>query len=586
MDMLNYIEDFQKNMVNMNESLKPSSEIPSSSFKLPIEYISHSEINETILNDLEMNHEKSIYQHLLSSSKLDNLDNKSNILDKWIKYYTTDKHFLKDTQKIIKRFDKKNLSNTDFNSFKQEYIEFKSETSFFDKYQYIGFNFLKPLNYSPLFLHFLSLYNLGSPLLALLSPLVILIVPFIVIKIKGYSITIENYIEFLKHSLSENKIFKGLTNFNELDSQKKISGIFTIIFYIIQIYSNVVSCIKFYKNIYSITAFIEKYKTNIMNYRDIMSKTMIHIYKYPSYRHFYNDLKERRDSLDKTINKLNTVIYSDNIFVKLSQIGLIMNVYYEIFIDNIHHQNMTYAFDLCQYINDLGYISTFVKNKKINKCKFGKKTIIKDGYYLPYINESFKTNDIELSKNILITGPNAAGKTTIIKSLLINTILSQQIGFGCYKHAVISLYDIFHSYLNIPDTSGRDSLFQAEARRCKDILDCITENPSKKHLCIFDEIYSGTNPNDAVMCANLYLKYMNKNKQNVDYVITTHYIQMCESFEKDISEKSKNVINMKMDVIVNDDSIQYLYKLVKGISYVHGGKYVLKQLKYPDYLFE
>jgi hypothetical protein len=37
----------------------------------------------------------------------------------------------------------------------------------------------------------------------------------------------------------------------------------------------------------------------------------------------------------------------------------------------------------------------------------------------------------------------------------------------------LSPFDHIHSYLNIPDTSGRDSLFQAEARRCKEILDCI-----------------------------------------------------------------------------------------------------------------
>ena len=54
--------------------------------------------------------------------------------------------------------------------------------------------------------------------------------------------------------------------------------------------------------------------------------------------------------------------------------------------------------------------------------------------------------------------------------------MSQQIGYGCYSSAKIKCYDNFHSYLNIPDTSGRDSLFQAEARRCKDILETITNN--------------------------------------------------------------------------------------------------------------
>jgi DNA mismatch repair ATPase MutS len=159
--------------------------------------------------------------------------------------------------------------------------------------------------------------------------------------------------------------------------------------------------------------------------------------------------------------------------------------------------------------------------------------------------------------------------------------MSQQFGFGCYEKASIGCYDVFHSYLNIPDTSGRDSLFQAEARRCKEILDCITEFPEKKHLCIFDEIYSGTNPNDAVTCAKLYLKGLNLNKSRVDYLITTHYIELCEHF------KGKPLfLNQKMDVTVSSEKIEYSYKLVEGISYVNGGIFILKELNYPTYLYD
>jgi DNA mismatch repair ATPase MutS len=164
---------------------------------------------------------------------------------------------------------------------------------------------------------------------------------------------------------------------------------------------------------------------------------------------------------------------------------------------------------------------------------------------------------------------------------MINILLSQQFGYGCYKSARIKLYDMFHSYLNIPDTSGRDSLFQAEARRCKDILEHIHNNPDKNHCCIFDEIYSGTNPNDAVLCANLYLKGINHYKANVDYILTTHYIQLCENFSED-----KIVENLKMNVIVTDDNIKYMYSILPGISYIHGGKHILKNLNYPEYLFQ
>jgi hypothetical protein len=567
-------------LLQLFSDLNKNKNITGTPFKLPIEYVSHSIINNTIQNDLEMNHEKSIYEHIFNSVSSNDPENERNsLLEKWTKYYTTDQSFLKDTQKIIKRF---NHYFPDYKStqFMKEYLKFKEETSFIDKYQYIGFDMLKPLNYSPLFLHCLSLYNLGSPIISLLSPLFVLIIPFFIIRIKGIPINIQTYINYLKLSLGNNGIFNLFTNFTKLSSQQRISSLFTLVFYFIQIYSNVVSCIKFYRNIHLITEFLYKYKSNLKFFIDTIDTLETSMIKYKSYSKFIYNIKERKKSICSLYKRINTIIDSKNTMVKISQIGLIMNIYYEIFMDDIHHQNMLYLFQLGDYISDMRGLCTIVKDKKIRKCKFGNKTKINDGYYLPHINEKYKTNTIHLSKNILITGPNAAGKTTTIKSLLINTILSQQIGYGCYKSAVIYPYDYFHSYLNIPDTSGRDSLFQAEARRCKDILECITDNLDKNHLCIFDEIYSGTNPNDAVMCAKLYLKYMNK-KSNVNYIITTHYIQLCEYFEND-----SNVINMKMDVEETEDKIVYLYKLVNGISYVHGGKYVLKQLDYPKYLFD
>ena len=230
-------------------------------------------------------------------------------------------------------------------------------------------------------------------------------------------------------------------------------------------------------------------------------------------------------------------------------------------------------------IGDLKSFQSCYKNKKINSSTFKEsKTYIKSSYYLANINDKPIKNNIKINKNIIITGPNASGKTTLLKSILLNIIMSQQIGLGCYKRANIHLYNHFHSYLNIPDTSGRDSLFQAEARRCKDILQHIEDNIKDRHFCIFDELYSGTNPNDAVLCAEIYLKGLFQFKC-VDFMLTTHYIQLCEQLDT-------YVHNFKMSVIEKKDKIDYLYKIEKGISYVHGGKQILKDLNYLEYLFQ
>ena len=165
--------------------------------------------------------------------------------------------------------------------------------------------------------------------------------------------------------------------------------------------------------------------------------------------------------------------------------------------------------------------------------------------------------------------------------MLLNIILSQQIGYGYYEKAEIKPYDYLHCYLNIPDTSGRDSLFQAESRRCKEILDCLEKEKDKTHFCIFDELYSGTNPYEAVASAYGYIDHIS-NMKNVDLMLTTHYIQLCKNLKT-----NKNVKNYHMEVNVKSDyNVEYMYKYKKGISNIKGGIKVLYDLEYPESIIE
>ncbi len=199
-------------------------------------------------------------------------------------------------------------------------------------------------------------------------------------------------------------------------------------------------------------------------------------------------------------------------------------------------------------------------------------------YYPKFITDkNVVTNNCNLDKNMIITGPNASGKTTTLKCTLINILLSQQIGFGCFESLELKPYDYFHCYLNIPDTSGRDSLFQAEARRCKEIIDNINENinENKRHFCIFDELYSGTNPEEAVSSAKGFMDYIVKN-DNVTCLLTTHYIQLCKKLGK-----NKKISNFNMKTIKNNETFKYTYQLDEGISKIKGGLKVLKDMNYP-----
>jgi len=163
---------------------------------------------------------------------------------------------------------------------------------------------------------------------------------------------------------------------------------------------------------------------------------------------------------------------------------------------------------------------------------------------------------------------------------LINIILTQQFGCGFYDSAKFAPFKHIHCYLNIPDTSGRDSLFQAEARRCKEILDSICSNKDESHFCVFDELYSGTNPEEAEISATAFMKYIQKYKK-VSSMLTTHFIKVCNKLDK-----IDSILNCKMVTEKKDNQIIYKYKLKKGISQVKGGVNILTDMNYPKEIIE
>jgi DNA mismatch repair ATPase MutS len=240
-----------------------------------------------------------------------------------------------------------------------------------------------------------------------------------------------------------------------------------------------------------------------------------------------------------------------------------------------------YSFGFNGYIDCLEGLQKNVEERKIGYAEFvdsNKKTIFKNNYYASLKDSNPVKNTVRLKKNIIITGPNASGKTTVLKSTLINLLFTQQFGVGFYDSAQICPFHYIHCYLNIPDTSGRDSLFQAEARRCKEILDVIHLNKQSRHFCVFDELYSGTNPEEAVSSATAFMEYIVKNK-NMSCLLTTHFVKVCKKLKK-----NENVMNCHMESEKVNDVMHYKYKLKPGISLIKGGISVLKAMDYPKEL--
>jgi ABC-type multidrug transport system fused ATPase/permease subunit len=654
---------------NKNDKNTKIKDNATSSFKFPISYVDNKqEINDNIINDLELVESKnpdepSMYSHIFKPESIFS----KKFLNEWSKYYTTDVAFLKDSQVFYKAYV--NLYDGDlkaqvtmttstneviidphdiFEKIDKLWIDIAGDKNFKQRFNYIDIPILDRLNKSPGFLQILSLYNLTSPVISLLSPLILLIIPFFILKFQKVDVTVSGYIATLKKIFATHPLGKmfSLFDFSSMPWDKRIYVLMSFIFYIIQVYQNIMSCYQFYKNM----ILIHKNIFILRDYFRYTSRNMEHIISITSslktYKNFTDDLVKNKDRLERLCKLFDKIKPFKISFGKMLDIGKIMKLNYEIFVDNDIKQCVDYSFGFNGFYEQVDHLKNIIDSGKINMCSFidrsiedaaetveepeeieeptkekepesGKKhkkrksnksaqsnksdksttsmvsakskdteyshtkptstnvTKFKNLYYPPH--ETPIKNNVIIDKKIIITGPNAAGKTTVIKSTLMNIILSQQIGYGFYESAKIKPYDYLHCYLNIPDTSGRDSLFQAESRRCKEILDCLEKNSDKTHFCIFDELYSGTNPYEAVASAYGYIDYLSGMK-NVDLMLTTHYIELCKNL------KSNNCVkNYHMSVnMLDDHKVEYLYKFKKGVSTIKGGIKVLYDLEYPE----
>jgi hypothetical protein len=548
-------------------------------FKLPIEYIEKkNRIPESLKIDLELLEQNSpgnkpMYELLLNPQT----EIGKNHLKKWSEFYTTDVEFLKNTQEIFKKISKLKLNKELINETFTSYNDIKNDNNFIGKYHYIGWDKIKWLNYSLIFMQILSVYNLSSPVVNLMSPFALFLVPYFLLKGMKIPITWKMYRVILIKQLKNHAIGQLFTSFHKVKPNQKIYILFCAGMYVYNFYQNILSCYNFYKNTYFITQKFELLRQYLNYTIDNMKQYEKIIENYDKYGEFYKDIKDNREKLEDFLNVIKNIPKKCLTVKNVFKIGKIMKNFYKIYDSEELDGILNFSFGFNGYLDNLKGLE---KNKhKLNFTKFvkdQKKTKLRmKSVFHPSIKNPIK-NSINLNKNRIITGPNAAGKTTILKATILNTIFSQQIGMGYYKKCELSPFHYIHCYINIPDTSGRDSLFQAEARRCKDILEIIRDNPEKKHFCVFDELYSGTNPYEAISSAYGYLKYIIKN-ENVKFLLTTHFINLCK-----LLEKEKFIENNCMHTDIKEDVPTYHYKIMKGISNVKGGITVLKELDYPS----
>lgn len=178
----------------------------------------------------------------------------------------------------------------------------------------------------------------------------------------------------------------------------------------------------------------------------------------------------------------------------------------------------------------------------------------------PCVENSVLNNADMTSNHLIITGPNAAGKSTYIKAIVSNVVLAQTIGFAHASSMRMTPFSKIHTQINIPDCKGDESLFQAEMRRCKTALNLMHTSSSNHEnvLLVFDEIFNSTNVVEGVAGAYAVLDKLASYK-NARIILTTHYPYLT---------KLPDFKRYKMTAVIDGEGrIEYPYQITEGISH-------------------
>ncbi len=173
----------------------------------------------------------------------------------------------------------------------------------------------------------------------------------------------------------------------------------------------------------------------------------------------------------------------------------------------------------------------------------------------------FVPNDIHLDQEsqevIIITGPNMAGKSTVLRQTALIVLMAQAGSFVPAAAADIGVVDRIFTRVGAMDNLRKgQSTFMVEMNETANILN----NATEKSLVILDEIGRGTSTYDGLAIAWAVTEHLvNKNGRGVKTIFATHYHELT-----DLARTSPRVKNFNIAVREWNDTIVFLHKLLAG----------------------
>ncbi len=221
------------------------------------------------------------------------------------------------------------------------------------------------------------------------------------------------------------------------------------------------------------------------------------------------------------------------------------------------------------------YIRPVIADDDVLEIHQGRHPVIEK--QLP-IGERYIANDVMLDNNtqqiIIITGPNMAGKSALLRQTALITLLAQIGSFVPAESAHIGLVDKIFTRVGASDNiSVGESTFMVEMNEAADILN----NLSSRSLVLFDELGRGTSTYDGISIAWAIVEYIHEHpRAKARTLFATHYHELNEM------EKSfKRIKNYNVSVREVDNKVIFLRKLERGGSEHSFGIHVAKLAGMP-----
>lgn len=202
------------------------------------------------------------------------------------------------------------------------------------------------------------------------------------------------------------------------------------------------------------------------------------------------------------------------------------------------------------------------------------KTYSAQEIYHPLIENPVK-NSIMVKKGVLLTGSNASGKSTFLKTAAINAIFAQTIHTVLANSYEASYFEICSSMALRDDLGSGESYYIVEIRAIKRILDATGKG--RNVLCFVDEVLRGTNTVERISASTEILKSLSG--KDVMCFAATHDVELTELLS-DIYE------NYHFEEEIVDGDVKFNYRLLSGKATTRNAIKLLSVMGYEDEIIE